>query len=40
MDAEGSKDDMSAESLDINAIRERLQQAGGPQYWRSLESVA
>ena len=31
---------MSAESLDINAIRERLQQAGGPQYWRSLESVA
>ena len=36
----GTKDDMSAESLDINAIRERLQQAGGPQYWRSLESVA
>jgi len=31
---------MSAESLDIKAIREKLQQAGGPQYWRSLESVA
>jgi MoCo/4Fe-4S cofactor protein with predicted Tat translocation signal len=31
---------MSEESLDIKAIRERLQQAGGPQYWRSLESVA
>ena len=31
---------MSAESLDLRAIRERLQQAGGPQYWRSLESVA
>jgi len=34
------KDDMSAESLDIKAIRERLEKAGGPQYWRSLESVA
>jgi molybdopterin-containing oxidoreductase family iron-sulfur binding subunit len=31
---------MSEESLDIKAIREKLQQAGGPQYWRSLESVA
>ncbi|MDH4067000.1 MAG: TAT-variant-translocated molybdopterin oxidoreductase, partial [Acidobacteriota bacterium] len=31
---------MSAESLDIKAIRERLAQAEGPQYWRSLESVA
>ncbi|MCC7125840.1 MAG: TAT-variant-translocated molybdopterin oxidoreductase [Acidobacteria bacterium] len=31
---------MSAESLDIKAIRARLEQAGGPQYWRSLESVA
>jgi MoCo/4Fe-4S cofactor protein with predicted Tat translocation signal len=31
---------MSAESLDIKAIRERLEQAAGPQYWRSLESVA
>src|SRR5512139_4125430 len=31
---------MSAESLDIKAIREKLQQAGGSQYWRSLESVA
>ena len=31
---------MSAESLDLNTIRERLQQAGGPKYWRSLESVA
>ena len=36
----GTKDDMSAESLDIKAIRERLEKAGGPQYWRSLESVA
>jgi MoCo/4Fe-4S cofactor protein with predicted Tat translocation signal len=36
----GPKDDMSAESLDIKAIRARLEQAGGPQYWRSLESVA
>jgi molybdopterin-containing oxidoreductase family iron-sulfur binding subunit len=34
------KDDMSAESLDIKAIRERLEKHGGPQYWRSLESVA
>ena len=31
---------MSAESLDLNTIRDRLQQAGGPKYWRSLESVA
>lgn len=31
---------MSAESLDIKAIRARLEKAGGPQYWRSLESVA
>ncbi|HQZ37408.1 MAG TPA: TAT-variant-translocated molybdopterin oxidoreductase [Vicinamibacterales bacterium] len=31
---------MSAESLDIKAIRERLERAGGPQFWRSLESVA
>ncbi len=36
----GTKDDMSAESLDIKAIRERLERAGGPQFWRSLESVA
>jgi MoCo/4Fe-4S cofactor protein with predicted Tat translocation signal len=36
----GTKDDMSAEPLDIKAIRARLELAGGPQYWRSLESVA
>jgi molybdopterin-containing oxidoreductase family iron-sulfur binding subunit len=35
-----TKDDMSVGPLDLNAIRERLEQAGGPQYWRSLESVA
>ncbi len=27
-------------SFDIKAIRERLQAQGGPQFWRSLESVA
>ncbi len=31
---------MSTESLDIKAIRARLEAKGGPQYWRSLESVA
>src|SRR5688500_7082492 len=31
---------MSAEQLDLNAIRARLQDASGPQYWRSLEAVA
>ena len=31
---------MSAEPLDINAIRARLEKQGGPQVWRSLESVA
>ena len=36
----GTKDDMSEESLDITAIRDKLARAGGPQYWRSLESVA
>jgi MoCo/4Fe-4S cofactor protein with predicted Tat translocation signal len=36
----GSHNDMSAESLDLKAIREKLQQSGGPQYWRSLDAVA
>ena len=31
---------MSAEPLDINAIRTKLQGTNGPQYWRSLEAVA
>ena len=31
---------MSAEQLDLNAIRAKLQDASGPQYWRSLEAVA
>ena len=31
---------MSAEQLDLNAIRAKLQGASGPQYWRSLEAVA
>jgi MoCo/4Fe-4S cofactor protein with predicted Tat translocation signal len=31
---------MSTGSLDIKAIRARLEAKGGPQYWRSLESVA
>ena len=31
---------MSAEPLDLNAIRAKLQAANGPQYWRSLEAVA
>ena len=31
---------MSAEQLDINAIRAKLAAASGPQYWRSLEEVA
>ncbi|HUU34619.1 MAG TPA: TAT-variant-translocated molybdopterin oxidoreductase [Vicinamibacterales bacterium] len=31
---------MSAEQLDLNAIRAKLQDANGPQYWRSLEAVA
>ncbi|MEZ5288622.1 MAG: TAT-variant-translocated molybdopterin oxidoreductase [Vicinamibacterales bacterium] len=31
---------MSAESLDMKAIREKLAKAGGPQYWRSLDAVA
>jgi len=31
---------MSAEPLDITAIRAKLQAANGPQYWRSLEAVA
>ncbi|MEZ5416308.1 MAG: TAT-variant-translocated molybdopterin oxidoreductase [Vicinamibacterales bacterium] len=31
---------MSAEQLDLNAIRAKLQSANGPHYWRSLEAVA
>jgi MoCo/4Fe-4S cofactor protein with predicted Tat translocation signal len=31
---------MSAEPLDLNAIRARLQATSGPLYWRSLEAVA
>ena len=31
---------MSAEHLDLTAIRAKLQAANGPQYWRSLEAVA
>jgi MoCo/4Fe-4S cofactor protein with predicted Tat translocation signal len=31
---------MSAEPLDLNAIRAKLEAANGPQYWRSLEAVA
>lgn len=31
---------MSAEPLDLNAIRAKLQATNGPQYWRSLEAVA
>ncbi len=31
---------MSAEQLDLNAIRAKLAGTNGPQYWRSLEAVA
>jgi len=31
---------MSAEVFDIKAVRARLAEAGGPQFWRSLDSVA
>ena len=31
---------MSAEQLDLNAIRAKLAGTSGPQYWRSLEAVA
>ncbi len=31
---------MSAEQLDLNAIRAKLSGTSGPQYWRSLEAVA
>jgi len=31
---------MSAEQLDLNAIRAKLSGTTGPQYWRSLEAVA
>jgi MoCo/4Fe-4S cofactor protein with predicted Tat translocation signal len=31
---------MSAKPLDIKAIRARLEEAGGPKIWKSLESVA
>jgi molybdopterin-containing oxidoreductase family iron-sulfur binding subunit len=31
---------MSAEQLDLNAIRTKLAGTSGPQYWRSLEAVA
>ncbi|MBM3782624.1 MAG: hypothetical protein FJW29_13300, partial [Acidobacteria bacterium] len=31
---------MSAEVFDITAVRARLAEAGGPRFWRSLESVA
>ena len=31
---------MSAEPLDITAIRARLDQEGGPKIWSSLESIA
>ena len=31
---------MSAEQLDLNAIRAKLSGKSGPQYWRSLEAVA
>ena len=31
---------MSAEVFDITAVRARLAEAGGPRFWRSLDSVA
>ena len=31
---------MSADPLDLDAIRAKLQAARGPQYWRSLDAVA
>ncbi len=39
-DGDNESRTMSAEPLDINAIRARLEAKGGPQVWRSLESVA
>ena len=39
-DTDGTDQPMSARPLDITAIRARLAAAGGPQVWRSLESVA
>ncbi len=34
------KDKIKNNSIDISAIRERLQNLNGKQYWRSLEEVA